>query len=208
MTDTRSEQIKEAKKGNAILFGSNREIRRLSLYLHEGEEVLSILAGSPGKYKGRGIVVATDERVMFIKDGWIFRTVQDYPYETISSVEFKTGILFGTFIMYGKGDETAYNWIGRFAGTDFSKLVRQKSSDAKRGISNSGSVPAVTGSIEQPKPIQLPQTASGLPLPPKPISTPQMGVHDQLVQLKKLYEEGLINIDEFEIKKQEIISRL
>lgn len=207
MTDIRLDQIKEAKKGNAILFGSNREIRRLSLYLHEGEEVLSILAGSPGKYKGRGIVVATDERVMFIKDGWVFRTVQDYPYETISSVEFKTGILFGTFIMYGKGDETAYNWIGRFAGTDFSKLVRQKSSDAKRGISSS-SPSTATGAIEQPKPIQLPQTASGIPLPPKPVLTPQKGVHDQLVELKNLYEDGLININEYELKKQEIMSRL
>lgn len=194
MTEDVLAQITEAKKGNAILFGSNREIRRLPLYLHEGEVVHRIISGSPGQHKGRGIIVATNERVLFVKDGWVFRTVQDFPYETISSVEFKTGILFGAFIMYGKGDETAYNWVGRVAGAAFAKEVRKLSSVSNRG--NTGQTPT---NASQP-----------LPAPPAPVYelTPQQKIYKELEGLADLRDKGIINLDEFEIKKQELLSRL
>jgi hypothetical protein len=192
-----NKQIQEAKKGNAILFGSNREIRRLPIYLHEGEQVYKIITGSPGK--GRGVIVATDERVLFIKDGWVFRTVQDFPYETVSSVEFKTGIMFGSFIMYGKGDETAYNWVGRFAGAEFARLVRKYSSDSKRGTSapQTASVP-----VQQP---QIPLSHTEAVLPPVPV---QQGPRERLRRIEELRDEGLINLDEYEIKKQQILSEM
>jgi hypothetical protein len=184
-------QIQEAKKGNALLFGSNREIRRLPLYLHEGEQVYKIITGSPGR--GRGIIVATDERILFIKDGWVFRTVQDFPYDTISSVEFKTGIFFGMFVMYGKGDETAYNWVGRFSGAEFAKLVRKYASDIKR--SQTGSAP-----------VQAPQIVSVQTDPTITLPVAQKGVAARLTDLNTLRDQGLVTIDEYEIKKQQILS--
>ena len=189
-------QIKEAKKGNALLLGSNREIRRLPTYLHENEEVYKIITGSPGRNKGRGIIVATNERMLFIKDGWVFRTVQYFPYDTISSVEFKTGIFFGMFVMYGNGDETAYNWVGRFAGAEFAKLIRKYSSDSNRAA-RTGSFPVQQSQIPfaQPTPISVPLT-------------PQQTLMAQLRDLEQLRSEGIINLDEFEIKKQDLLSRM
>lgn len=124
-------QIKQAKRSNMFLFGSNREIRRLPLYLNPDEEVLLIASGSRKDQRGRGLIVATDRRVLFIWDGWVFRTEQDFRYETISSVEFNTGILFGVFTVYGLGDEVSYNWVDRFVGHKMTRLVRQKVMAAK-----------------------------------------------------------------------------
>lgn len=120
-----AEQIRLAKKGNAFLFGSNREIRRLAdEYLREDEVVLKIVTGSRLNERGRGIVVATDRRVFFVWDGWVFRENQDFPYETITSIEYRTGFFFGVLRVHGHGDEVAYNWVGRVAGAKFVKLAR------------------------------------------------------------------------------------
>lgn len=160
------DDIKAAASKNFMRLGSNREIRRLSEHLHEGEKVLAIVTGSPKETvtstysrgqrqektssakKGRGIVVATNNRILLIKDGWIFRASQDYPYETISSVEFETGVFFGKLSIFGKGDGTVYSYVGRTVGADFAKTVRQLVMNHKNGNPgkvNAGSVPSLTG---------------------------------------------------------------
>lgn len=194
-----SEQIKIAVKGNAFLFGSNRELRRLPEYLHTGENVLSIVTGSRKDMRGRGIIVATNERIIFIWDGWVFRENQDFPYETISSVEFKTSIFFGNFVMYGKGDETAYNWVGRFAGQRFVKTVRQLTSQASREENAhrsqfaSQSLPTFNPKNTQPG--------------HSPTSQPD-SILKQIEELAVLRDKGHISVDDFENKKQELLSRL
>lgn len=188
------QQIKEAKKGNAILFASNREIRRLPLYLSAGEDVISIITGSPVGSPGRGIIVATNYRVLFIKDGWILRTDQDFPYETISSVELKTGLFFGTFTLYGKGDETAYSWVGRFKGQKFKKIVQELSMRAKN----------------QPSHQQRNESTqtSTLPVVPNvPLDPAKQQIINQIRQLEQLRNDHIISNDEFEMKKLELLSR-
>lgn len=194
--ETQREQIEEAKKVNFLLFGSNREIRRLPTYLHKNEVVHGVISGSPYKKRGRGIIVATNERILFIKDGWIFRDNQDFSYETISSVEIRTQIFFGTFIMYGKGDETAYNWVGRFAGAKFVNIIRQQASDQTR-LRNTPVVQQYTGSIPQ-----------GMPIVPALPTSPHDIIIKQLEDIGRLRDSGILTLDEFELKKQELLSRL
>jgi hypothetical protein len=193
---TQKDQINQAKKINFILFGSNREIRRLPTYLHRDEVVHGVISGSPYKRRGRGIIVATNERIIFIKDGWVFRDNQDFSYETISSVEIRTQIFFGTFVMYGKGDETTYNWVGRFAGAKFVNIVRQQASSQTR-LRNTPVIQQYAGSAPQ-----------GLPsLPPLPASPHDLLIK-QLEDIARLRDAGILTLDEFELKKQELLSRL
>lgn len=187
------QQIKEAKKGNAILFASNREIRRLPLYLSAGEDVISIITGSPIGSPGRGIIVATNYRVLFIKDGWILRTDQDFPYETISSVEMKTGLFFGTFTLYGKGDETGYSWVGRFKGQKFKKIVQELSMKAKNQPRNHDN--------------ESPQTGTFPVVPNVPLDPEKQQIINQIRQLEQLKNDHIISNDEFEMKKLELLSR-
>lgn len=205
------EQIKKAAKANAFNFGSNRELRRLREHLNEGENVLGIITGSRLNKRGRGIVVATDERLLFIHDGWVFRENQDYPYETISSVEFSTKIFFGVFTLYGKGDETAYNWVGRSAGAKFTKLVRQLTSDAAKGRQRqpNGYMPTPTG---QNPAAGYTEPPMALPLPPvqninAPLSGPDL-ILKQLNELGEMREKGFITPEDYDTKKQELLGRL
>lgn len=191
MTDEQTlNDIKLAKKGNAFLIGSNREIRRLPEYLHQNERVQCIVTGTPDGGRGRGIVVATNERILFIKDGWVFRTNQDYPYETLSTVEFRTGIFFGKLTVFGKGDEATYHGVGRFAGAAFTKLARQLSAAARRNEQNPSS-----GATAAPVSNANPLTA-------------QEQVAAQLRNLDSLYKDGIITLNEYEIKKQDLLNRL
>jgi hypothetical protein len=194
---TQREQINEAKKGNAILFGSNREIRRLPEHLHQGEIVRKIVTGSPYGKRGRGIIVATNERVLLVRDGWVFRNTQDFPLETISSVEFSTGWFFGVFSLFGKGDEVAFNWVGRNAGDKFAKLIRELVADYTRSRQN-GSQSHNSG--------QTGQYTMGPPT--GVIETPQDAVLRQLDELGQLRDRGVINTNEFEVKKQVILNQL
>jgi hypothetical protein len=205
------EQIKKAAKANAFNFGSNRELRRLRQHLNNDESVLGIITGSRLNKRGRGIVVATNERLLFIHDGWVFRENQDYPYETISSVEFSTKIFFGVFTLYGKGDETSYNWVGRSAGAKFTKLVRQLTADAAKGRQRqpdgySGRPASQNPLAGSTGPLVAP------PLPPvqnmsAPLSGPDL-ILKQLNELGEMREKGFITPEEYDLKKQELLARL
>jgi len=192
MTDLQ-QQIKTALKGNAFRFGSNREIRRLPQYLQPGEKVLSIVTGSRHQKRGRGIVVATDQRVLFIWDGWVFRENQDFPYETISSMEFQTGVFFGIMTLYGKGDEISYNWIDRFSGDRFTKLVRQLAADdlRKRDENHSN---------HNNSPGQFPVQQS-------PSTGPDI-ILKQIEDLGSLRDRGYITPEDYSMKKAELLNRL
>lgn len=173
-----------------LKFGANREIRRLHLYLTEGEDILAIITGSRLHERGRGIIVATSDRVIFAWDGWVFRENQDFPYETISSVEFNTSIFFGVFILYGKGDEIAYNWVGRSSGAKFAKIIREKVMERKRqevAYHNT-----VNSQI-----LQTPNTTS-TPTPPTK--------EERLQELELIFHKGNITEEEYHIARASIIN--
>ena len=185
LTQIRAE-IKQAIKGNAILFASNRELRRLPLYLLQNEHPINIVSGSPGRGRGRGIIVATNYRVLFIRDGWIFRNDQDYPYETISSVEFKSGIFFGTLTLFGKGDDTPYIWVGKFKGQKFKKLVQELSMKAK--------------TAHESREYSRPSSANN-------ISSQKTQILNDIRALEQLMKEGIITVEEFEQKKTALLNQ-
>jgi hypothetical protein len=177
-------QIKQAAKNDFWLLGAYREKRRLLDYLHEDEEVFMIVSGSREGLRGRGIIVATSERVLFIWDGWIFRETQDFPYETISSVEFNVKIIFGTFTMFGKGDAVSYNWVGRMRGFEFTKKVRS----------------LIAKSVRNPN---FTKTAEG-----NVVSNSQDVVFKKIEELGRLRDSGYITEYDYEIKKAELLNRL
>jgi hypothetical protein len=125
-------QIIEASKGNAIKFGSNRELRRLVEHLNNDEKVISIATGSRKNKRGRGIIVATNLRLFFLWSGYVFGENNDLPYTSLNSIEFKTGILFGEVQAFSAGDAVSYNWVGRFAGRKFVRTVRQLSTEVRQ----------------------------------------------------------------------------
>jgi hypothetical protein len=59
-------------------YGGKREIKKLVEHLQEGETVDVIATGFYGG--GKGIVVLTDRRLMFVKEGIMSKSSEDFPF--------------------------------------------------------------------------------------------------------------------------------
>ena len=75
--------IEAAKQKMRTKVGSGREIKKLTSYLWDNETVNLMAGGTYGA--GTGLVVLTDRRLLFLKDGVLSKTTEDFPMEKISS---------------------------------------------------------------------------------------------------------------------------
>ena len=139
--------------------GANREIRKLVNYLQSGETVSYIC---PGEYEeNRGIVVVTNERVIFIKDTILEKTNQDFIFRSITSIEFIMRIVYGDIKLSSTSFKDVYiSKVPRNNGLAMVKLIRE-------GIRNNG-LPLYDFNQPSPSP-QLPSTPSA---PTIPTTTP------------------------------------
>ncbi len=54
---------------------------------------------------GTGIVVLTDRRLLFLKDGRLSKTSEDFPLSKISSVQCSTGMMLGKITVFAPGNK-------------------------------------------------------------------------------------------------------
>ena len=84
-------------------FLSKREIKELPSVLWDGELPLHVV---DGRYNGGfGILVATDRRLVFVDKGLFSLKVEDFPYDRISSIEARTGMVMGQMTIYAAGNK-------------------------------------------------------------------------------------------------------
>ena len=101
--------IAEASARMGWKFGGKREIKKLHEHLHEGELVRYIAQGT---YDGnQGIVVLTDERLLFVFHGHMSQAVEDFPLDKITSVQTKAGFASGDLTVYASGNSSVIKTI-------------------------------------------------------------------------------------------------
>lgn len=171
--------IEEARRGRYFSFlGSNREIRRLRNYLHEGERVDDMVSCLFGEFKrGRALLIATNERVLVIKDGWIFRSSQAMAYEDIKTIEVNTGLFYTTFEIHGEGMHYTIAKMWRWGAEHFLKIVRQRIGTRYKKWS------------EQEEQLSTPQK--------QPSQT-----RSSVPTVDDLYEQGIISLEQLQSAKQ------
>jgi len=108
------------------MWGAWRELRRLPNALYADEVVDDVAACSFGETGGRAIMVATNERLLFVKDGWIFKNSQNIAYNAVKGVEIRTHLIFADIVFVGEGHEIVVKKVGRFAAKHFVDLVRSR----------------------------------------------------------------------------------
>jgi hypothetical protein len=70
--------------------GGRKEIRHLVEYLWEGETVERMATGAYGR--GQGLLVLTDRRLFFVRDGVVTKQTEDFPRPgDVGGVEFGSG---------------------------------------------------------------------------------------------------------------------
>lgn len=169
--------IQAARDRMSYRLGSNREIKKLPEYLWQGEQVTHLVGGMYGS--GTGLVVLTDRRMMFLKDGWTSQTTENFPFEKISSVQWSGGMMLGKIIIFASGNKAEITQVQK---PDGKAMV-----DALNNIVANGPAPAVQAAPVQHAPA---------PVQPEPMSSFEM--------VKELRNRGVLSPEEF----GQIVNRL
>lgn len=168
--------IHAASKRMTSQFGGKREIKRLEGHLHGGEEV-RILA--KGRYENAyGIVALTTQRLMFLKEGLMGNTLEDFPLDKISSVQSKAGMLMGELKIYSSGNSSIIDQIPKQDQRMIAEALRQR-------IATSDAAPSTPNASH-------------------PVA-PQIDVAEQLTKFAALRDQGVISEEEFAAQKSKLL---
>jgi len=176
VTELRTD-IESAKAKMRVKFGGGREIKKLVDHLWEDETVERM---TTGRYSnGNGLVVLTDRRLLFIREGMVSHVTEDFPLDKISSVSWSSGLALGKITVFASNNKTNIDNVNKLDGKEMVDLIRDR--------------------LSRPKESTPPESTA----PPA-----QVDVVGQLKQLGELRDCGVLTPEEFETKKAELLTRL
>lgn len=146
---------------------------------------------------GTGLVVLTDRRLFFLKDGWLNQTSENFPLERVSSIQWSAGVFHGSIIVFASGNKAEIKQVIKSDGKDIVDLVRARLTG---GTAADNSLP----------PRGLPAHVPAVPAyrtSTEP-TTDSDTVFHQLRQLGELRDSGVVTQEEFDTKKAELLARL
>jgi hypothetical protein len=170
--------IADAKQKMRVSIGSGREVKKLVEHLWEGEYVEAMTKGAYGR--GTGLVVLTDRRLLFIFEGLMGSSSEDFPLDRISSVQWSSGVVLGKIIVFASGNKAEIKNVNKDDGKEITDRIRHR--------------------LSAPLPVAPPGASLA------PVNTSD--VYDQLRRLGELRDSGVLTPQEFETKKAELLRRL
>ncbi|MFC6011123.1 PH domain-containing protein [Nocardia lasii] len=173
--------IAQAKSKMSSKLGAGRELKKLAGYLWEAETVDLLASGWYGS--GTGLVALTDRRLIFIKDGIMSQTLEDFPLENISSVQWSAGMLFGTMTVFTSGNKADISQMQKPDGKAIADKIRQ----------------LISAPTDPPTEPSHPSTQSP--------SIPPTLIADELRKLAELRELGVLTDDEFTAQKAKLLAQ-
>lgn len=160
--------------------GGNRELKKLHEHLYEDETVQFIAQGT---YQTRqGIIVLTDARLVFLFHGIMGQILEDFPLGNITSVSSSAGPVTGKMIVHSAGNDAVISGILK---ADVQPLIA-----------------AVRAQVAQ-----IGQDAPRVPAQQQAPANETIAM-EQLERLGALHRAGVLNDEEFESKKAELLKRI
>ena len=155
------------------------EIKELPNILWEYELIEDLVQG---RYQNKnGLLVATSKRLIFIDKGFFGKlTVEEFPFDKISSIQYQAGLLLGTITIFASGNKAEIENVDKKRVKAFGNYLRTRISDI--GTKDAGSQS------------------------PMPNNAQQDDTISQLERLAALKEQGILTEDEFQKQKQAILS--
>jgi hypothetical protein len=196
VVDSLRPDIQAAKDKMQYRLGAGREIKRLTNYLWDGEVVHLMAAGQYGP--GQGVVVLTDRRLLFLKDGMTRQATEDFPIDKIASVQWNAGMVLGSLTIFASGNKAEIERMDKKDGRQIADAVRSRLSTrtAQRPV-----MPQAM--VQPPMPPPMMRSTHPVPLPPA-----EPDVYEQLRKLGELRDLGIVTTEEFEQKKRELLARI
>lgn len=169
------EQVRNLDNFSKVI--SFREIRELPNILWEDERIERMIQGCYGDNGSIGVLVATNKRLVFVDKGLIYGVrVEDFSYDRISSMEYRTGLIVGKIIMYSSGNKAEIQYCDKAFVQNFVEYARARTS----GVAEHASAP-------------------------EPVAQPASDPISQLERLAKLRDSGVLTEDEFQLEKRKLL---
>lgn len=171
--------------GVATLLGK-REISDLPNILRDDEQVRGALQGLYGG--GQGLLVATDRRLVFVDKKLIGNRVrvEDFPYDSISSIQYELKIMFAKVTIFASGNKAEIEQV-------MPKDLARSFCDVVRALISGGN-DRLAGRDDISRPPEAGRS-----------SVEQMA--DALERLGELRDRGLLSDGEFAEQKQSLLSK-
>jgi hypothetical protein len=184
MADGLRADIERAQARMSSTLGSRREIKRLTEHLWDGEQVEVMVSGQYGG--GSGLLVLTDRRLVFVKDGVMKKTLEDFPLDKVSSVQWSSGVMMGKISIFASGNKAEVSQVMKDDGKALTDTVRERISR-----------PAAPSHASAPPPPS--------PAPPSPPPQTSALVADELRKLAGLRDDGVLTEEEFTKQKARLL---
>jgi hypothetical protein len=165
-----------------IAFGGRRELRKLTEHLWPDEQVSEMTTGRFGG--GTGLIVLTDRRLLFVKEGWVGKKSTDFPIEKVSSIEFSSSLLLGKVVVHASGNRSEIDQVNKQDGKRIVDNIRARLSQPPP---QPAAAPAVAGQSDA-------STA------PDPV--------EQIKKLAELRDAGVVTEEEFAAKKAQLLDQV
>lgn len=178
MADDLREDISAARSKMRVKFGGGREIKKLLDHLWEGETVYRMTTGFYGN--GTGLLVLTDRRLLFVKDGVMSKTTEDFPLSKVSSIQWLSGMAMGNIVVFASGNKAEVKNVQKDDGKEIVDRIRARLAPGETSVA--------------------PTAPAAEPAGPDLI--------DQIKRLGALHSAGVLSDEEFSSKKAELLARM
>ena len=153
--------------------------------LNEGESIIVSSEGYIGEMMGKGdkeqhngVLVLTNERLVFYSKTWLKEVHRSMPIRQISSINFTAGWLKKTLALVSNNDTIEFKFLGTKEEIESFQKEVENIRDKINSASNSAS------------------------------NSVQESIPDQIKKLAELKELGILSDEEFQSKKQSLLDKM
>lgn len=128
--DKLSKQIADLNIETRFLAMGKKEIDLLPSIISKDENIYALVVGVYND--GRGILIATDKRLLFVDKGMFFGLkIEDFGLDKISSIQYEAGLLLADIKIMASGNVAKITHVDKAKARDFCEKVRSKLSEPK-----------------------------------------------------------------------------
>jgi hypothetical protein len=179
MSDEMRPDIAEAWARVKSKIGKKRDVKKLPEYLHGSETVLAMTGGMTGG--NNGLLVATDRRALFVSEGVVHHSFEDFPYDRITTVTSSRGMTFGKIVISTAGAARVVEQVAKGEAEAVAAVIRDR-------------VEAVTRERHQAPAASTAQPGESAP-----------NLAAQLRELAELRDQGILTPEEFDTQKARLL---
>lgn len=182
MSDDMRPDIAAAWANVSNKIGKKRDVKKLPEYLNGGERVLRMAGGVvAGK---NGLLVATDRRALFVAEGVVNHSFEDFPYDRITTVTSSRGMTFGKIVISTAGAARVVEQVVKGEAEALAALIRERVEGTTRTRYETPAAPSATGAATTP-----------------------ISVASELRELAELRDQGILTSEEFAAQKAKLLGR-